>query len=61
MTTITIELPDDVAKSAQQAGILSRQTLASIVRELVRDRCNARSLTPTPGSQGWCGSVHRAG
>ena len=28
MATITIELPDDVAKSAQQAGILSGQTLA---------------------------------
>ncbi len=43
MTTITIELPDDVARSAQQAGLLSSQTLASIVRELVRDRA-ARKL-----------------
>jgi hypothetical protein len=43
MTTITIELPDDVARSAQQAGLLSGQTLASIVRELVRDRA-ARKL-----------------
>jgi hypothetical protein len=43
MTTITIELPDDVAKSAQQAGLLSGHTLATIVRELVRDRA-ARKL-----------------
>lgn len=43
MTTITIELPDDVAKSAQQAGLLSGQALATIVRELVRDRA-ARKL-----------------
>jgi len=42
MTTIT-KLPDDVARSAQQAGLLSGQTLASIVRELVRDRA-ARKL-----------------
>ena len=43
MTTITIELPDDVAQSAQQAGLLNGLTLASIVRELVRDRA-ARKL-----------------
>lgn len=43
MTTITIELPDDVAQSAQQAGLLSSQTLASVVRELVRERA-AREL-----------------
>jgi hypothetical protein len=43
MTTITIELPDDVAQSAQQAGLLSGHTLATIVRELVRDRA-ARKL-----------------
>ena len=36
MTAITIELPDDVARSAQQAGLLASQTLASIVQELVR-------------------------
>ena len=43
MTTITIELPDDVAQSALQAGLLSSQTLASVVRELVRERA-ARKL-----------------
>jgi hypothetical protein len=38
MTSITIELPDDVAQSAKQAGLLSSQTLANVVRELVRQR-----------------------
>lgn len=38
MTTVTIELPDDVAQSAQQAGLLTSQTLASVVRELVREQ-----------------------
>lgn len=38
MTTVTIELPDDVARSAQQAGLLTGQALASVVRELVRER-----------------------
>jgi hypothetical protein len=46
MTTVTIELPDDIAQSAQQAGLLSSQALASIVRELVRDRA-ARKLQQT--------------
>lgn len=36
MTAITIELPDDIAQSAQQAGLLSSQNLASVLRELVR-------------------------
>ena len=43
LTTITIELPDDVARSAQQAGLLNGQALASVVRELVRERA-ARKL-----------------
>lgn len=42
MTTITIELPDDVAQSARQAGFLSSQTLASVVRELVRERAQRK-------------------
>ena len=43
MTAITIELPDDVARSAEKAGILSSQTIASVVRELVRQSA-ARTL-----------------
>jgi len=42
MTSITIELPDDIAQSALQAGLLSSQTLASVVRELVRERATQR-------------------
>jgi Arc/MetJ family transcription regulator len=38
MTRITIELPDDVALAAQQAGLLSGSTVSSVVRELVRVR-----------------------
>jgi Arc/MetJ family transcription regulator len=38
MTRITIELPDEIAQSAEQAGLLSGETLASVVRELVRER-----------------------
>ena len=38
MTSIMIELPDDVAQSARQAGLLGGETLASVVRELVRER-----------------------
>ena len=58
MTTITFELPDDVAQSAQQAGLLTSKTLASVVRELVRDQAarkmrqavhayEAQPVTPT--------------
>ncbi len=43
MSSITIELPDDVARSAQQAGLLSAPVLISVVRELVRERA-ARHL-----------------
>ncbi len=59
MTTITIELPDDIAQSARQAGFLSSQTLASVVRELVRERAerklrdamNAFDADPVPADQ----------
>jgi Arc/MetJ family transcription regulator len=47
MTRITIELPDEIAQSAQQAGLLSGETLASVVRELVRERA-ARDLQAAP-------------
>ena len=38
MTAVTIELPDDIARSAQQAGLLRSDTLGAVVRELVRQR-----------------------
>lgn len=46
MTSVTIELPDDVAQSALQAGLLTSQTLAGVVRELVRQQA-ARKLLQT--------------
>ncbi len=42
MTSITIELPDDVALAAQQAGLLSSSTVSSVLRELVRVRAAAK-------------------
>ncbi len=44
MTTVSIDLPDDVAQSAQQAGLLTGHTLANVVRELVRQRAARRLL-----------------
>jgi hypothetical protein len=38
MTSITIELPDDVAFAAQQAGLLNSSAVTSVLRELVRLR-----------------------
>lgn len=36
MTTVTIELPDELAEQAKKLGLLSSRTLSEIVRELVR-------------------------
>ena len=38
MTTVTIELPDDLADQARKMGVLSNRTLSDVVRELVRAR-----------------------
>lgn len=38
MTTVTIELPDDLAEQAKKLGILSSRALSDVVRELVRRR-----------------------
>jgi predicted CopG family antitoxin len=38
MTTVTIELPDDLAEQARKMGVLSNRTLSDVVRELVRAR-----------------------
>jgi hypothetical protein len=42
MTSITIELPDDVAFAAQQAGLLNSSAVSSVLRELVRVRAAAK-------------------
>jgi predicted transcriptional regulator len=38
MTTITIQLPDDLARQVQQAGLLSSTTIEEILREKLKDR-----------------------
>lgn len=36
MTTVTITLPDQLAQEAQQAGLLSPQSLENLLREQLR-------------------------
>jgi hypothetical protein len=36
MTTLTIELPEALAKEAEQAGLLTQQALESMLRERLR-------------------------
>lgn len=36
MTTIQIELPDELAKRAQEAGILSPQTMSQLVQDAIK-------------------------
>ncbi len=38
MTSFTIDLPDELAVAAQQAGLLNSQAVISVMRELVRAR-----------------------
>jgi len=38
MTTVKIELPDSLAKEAQQAGLLTPQELETMLRERLRAR-----------------------
>lgn len=38
MTTLEITLPDNLAKEAQQAGLLSPQAIEQLVREAIRKR-----------------------
>ena len=38
MTTLTIDLPDKLAKEAQDAGLLDREAIAAMLRENLRRR-----------------------
>lgn len=38
MTTVQIELPDDLARQAKEAGLLSPQALESLLRDQLRKR-----------------------
>ena len=62
MTSITIELPDDVANQARAAGLLGSQQLLSIFRESLRaaarsnlfallDKAHTQADTPGPDEQ----------
>ena len=38
MTTITIELPDDIAEHARREGLLSAQAISQLLREVLQWR-----------------------
>ena len=38
MTSLTIELPDELANAARQAGLLNSEAVVSVMRELVKAR-----------------------
>lgn len=38
MTTLTIDLPDKLAKEAQDAGLLNRESIEAMLREHLRQR-----------------------
>lgn len=38
MTTLTIELPDNLVQEAQKAGLLDREAIAAMLRENLRRR-----------------------
>ena len=38
MTTLTIDLPDNLAEEAKQAGLLTPNAIETILRETLRDR-----------------------
>lgn len=44
MTAFTIDLPDELATAARQAGLLNSQAVVSVMRELVKARA-ARTFT----------------
>jgi len=44
MTTLTIDLPDNIAKQAKDAGLLTPETLAQLLKEAVRRQAGRRLL-----------------
>lgn len=44
MTTLTIDLPDNIAKQAEDAGLLTPETLAQLLKEAVRRQAGRRLL-----------------
>jgi len=44
MTTLTIDLPDNLAKEAKDAGLLTPDALAQLLRDAMRRRAGRRLL-----------------
>jgi hypothetical protein len=44
MTTLTIDLPDNIAKQAQDAGLLTPEALAQLLKDAVRRQAGRRLL-----------------
>lgn len=44
MTTLTIELPDNIAKEARDAGLLTPEALAQLLKEAMRCQAGRRLL-----------------
>jgi hypothetical protein len=44
MTTLTIDLPDNIAKEAKDAGLLTPEVLAQLLKDAVRRQAGRRLL-----------------
>lgn len=44
MTRVTVSLPDDLARQAQDAGLLDEQSVASLLRRALRERAASKRL-----------------
>jgi len=44
MTTLTIDLPDDIAREAKDAGLLTADALAQLLEEAIRRQTGRRLL-----------------
>ena len=44
MTTLTIDLPDNIAKEAKDAGLLAPEALAQLLKDAVRHQAGRRLL-----------------
>ena len=47
MTTLTIDLPDNIAKEAKDAGLLTPEALAQLLKDAMRRQAGRRLLEVT--------------
>lgn len=53
MTTVQLRLPDDLAKAAEQEGLLSPDSLAAMLRDALRRQAGRRLMEATaPAARG---------